>query len=194
MTSFLRFFLTWWGALVLGALDSTPFFFVPFGTDALVVYLAARDRSLFWLYPVLTTAGSIAGTVLTYTIGVTIGDTGLVRFVPQHRLERLRTRVKDIGAIAMGISAALPPPFPMTAFVLTCGALKVSRARFLTVVAVARLVRFGVEATLARRYGRSVVRLLESDAAQRIILGLVVVSIAGTVLTIVRVWRSTRAR
>lgn len=142
----------------------------------------------------LTTAGSIAGTVLTYTIGVTIGDTGLVRFVPQRRLERLRMRVKDIGAIAMGISAALPPPFPMTAFVLTCGALKVSRARFLTVVASARLVRFGVEATLARRYGPSVVRLLESDAAQRIILGLVVVSIAGTVLTIVRVWRSTRAR
>jgi membrane protein YqaA with SNARE-associated domain len=132
--------------------------------------------------------------VLTYKIGVTIGDTGLVRFVPQHRLERLRKRVKDIGAIAMGISAALPPPFPMTAFVLTCGALKVNRARFVTVVAVARLVRFGVEATLARRYGRSVVRLLESDAAKRIILGLVVVSIAGTVLTIVRVWRGTRAR
>ena len=114
--------------------------------------------------------------------------------MPQHRLERLRKRVKDIGAIPMGISAALPPPFPMTAFVLTCGALKVSRARFLTVVAIARLVRFGAEATLARRYGPSVVRLLESDAAQRILLGLVVVSVAGTVITIVRVWRSTRAR
>jgi hypothetical protein len=36
------------------------------------------------------------------------------------------------------------------------------------------------------------VRLLESDTAQRVIIGLVVVSIAGTTLTIVRVWRSTR--
>jgi membrane protein DedA with SNARE-associated domain len=100
--------------------------------------------------------------------------------------------VKDIGAIAMGIWAGLPPPFPMTAFVLTCGALKVSRARFFTIFAIARLIRFGVEATLARRYGPSVVRLLESDTAQQIIIGLVVVSIAGTVLTIVRVWKSTR--
>lgn len=132
--------------------------------------------------------------MLTYAIGVKIGDTGLVRFVPPHRLERLRKRVKDVGAIAMGISAALPPPFPMTAFVLTCGALKVSRARFLTVVAIARLIRFGAEATLARRYGPSVVRLLESDAAQRVIVGLVIVSITGTVFTIVRVWRSTRRR
>ena len=149
---------------------------------------------MFWLYPLLTTAGSIAGTLLTYAIGVKIGDAGLARFVPQHRLERLRKRVKDVGAIAMGISAALPPPFPMTAFVLTCGALKVNRARFLVIVAVARVIRFGAEAVLARRYGASVVRLLESDTAQRVIIALVAVSIAGTVLTIVRVWRSTRAR
>jgi membrane protein YqaA with SNARE-associated domain len=130
--------------------------------------------------------------VLTYAIGVKIGDTGLVRFVPEHRLDRLRKRVKDIGAVAMGVSAGLPPPFPMTAFVLTCGALKVNRVRFLTVVAIARLIRFGAEAALASRYGPSVVRLLESDTAQRVIIGLVVVSIAGTTLTIVRVWRSTR--
>jgi len=59
--SLFRFFLTWWGALILGALDSSLFFFVPFGTDAVVVYLCARRPSLFWLYPLLTTAGSIAG-------------------------------------------------------------------------------------------------------------------------------------
>jgi hypothetical protein len=43
--SFFRFFLTWWGALILGALDSSPFFFVPFGTDAVVIHLCARDPS-----------------------------------------------------------------------------------------------------------------------------------------------------
>jgi hypothetical protein len=62
------------------------------------------------------------------------------------------------------------------------------------VVAIARLIRFGAEATLAQRYGPSVVRLLESDAAQRVIVGLVIISITGTVFTIVRVWRSTRRR
>ena len=189
---FFRFFLTWWGAFILGALDSSPFFFVPFGTDAVVIYLCARNRSLFWLYPLLTAAGSVVGAALAYALGVKIGDAGLGRFVAARRLARLRTRVKGIGAFALGFAAALPPPFPLTAFVLTSGALKVGRTRFLLVFGSARVIRFGVEALLARRYGASVIHLLESTAAERIAIGLVLVSILGTVLTIARVWRGTR--
>ena len=185
-------FLTWWGALLLGALDSSLFVFVPFGTDAVVVYLCARNPSLFWLYPLLTTAGSVAGAAGTYLIGVKIGDAGLSQLVAKGRLERLRNRVKDIGGFAMGLSAILPPPFPLTAFVLTSGALKVGLARFLLVFAVARLIRFGVEAALARRYGASLLRLLESPVAQQIVIGLVIVSILGTVVAIVQAWRGTR--
>ena len=190
--SLFRFFLTWWGAFLLGALDSSPFFFVPFGTDAVVVYLSARNRSLFWLYPLLTAAGSVVGATLAYGMGAKIGDAGLGRFVPARRLERLRSRVKRIGAFALGLTALLPPPFPMTPFVLTSGALKVGRTRFLLVFGAARVVRFGVEALLARRYGTSVIQLLESPIAERIAIGMVIVSILGTVLTIARVWRSTR--
>src|SRR5262245_60542787 len=100
--SLFRFFLTWWGAFILGALDSSVFFFAPFGNDAVVVYLCARNPSLFWLYPLTTTAGSVVGAALTYALGVKIGDAGLSRFVPERRLERLRRRVKDIGAFALG--------------------------------------------------------------------------------------------
>jgi membrane protein YqaA with SNARE-associated domain len=190
--SFFNNFLTWWGAILLGALDSSLFVFVPFGTDAVVVYLCARNPSSFWLYPLLTTAGSVAGAAGTYLLGVKIGDAGLSQLVAKGRLERLRRRVKDIGAFAMGLSAILPPPFPLTAFVLTSGALKVGMTRFLLVFAVARLIRFGVEAALARRYGASVLRLLESPVAQQIVIGLVIVSILGTVVAIVQAWRGTR--
>jgi len=186
-------FLTWWGALLLGALDSSLFVFVPFGTDAVVVYLCARNPSLFWVYPLLITAGSVVGAAGTYLIGVKIGDAGLSRFVARRRLERLRNRVKDIGGFAMGLSAILPPPFPLTAFVLTSGALKVGLARFLLVFAVARLVRFGTEAVLAHRFGTSLLRMLESEPAQRVAIGLIVISIVGTAITIVRVWRSSRS-
>jgi membrane protein YqaA with SNARE-associated domain len=190
--SLFRFFLTWWGAFLLGALDSSPFFFVPFGTDAVVIYLCARNRSLFWLYPLLTAAGSVVGATFAYAMGAKIGDAGLGRFVPARRLERLRTRVKRIGGFALGLTALLPPPFPMTPFVLTSGALKVGRRRFLLVFGTARVVRFGVEALLARRYGTSVIHLLESPVAERIAIGMVIVSILGTVLTIARVWHGTR--
>ncbi len=186
-----RFFLTWWGLILLGALDASMFVFIPFGTDAVVIYMSARNRDWFWVYPLLVTAGSIAGAAVTYAIGAKIGDEGLGRFVSARHLERFRSRMRDIGPLTMGLSAALPPPFPLTALVLTSGALKVPLGRFLAVFAVARLLRFGISALLARRFGTSLLRILESDPVQRIAIGLVVVAIAGTVATIVRVWRSS---
>ena len=187
----LRFFLTWWGLIILGALDASLFVFLPFGTDAVVIYMCARDRELFWLYPLLTTAGSIVGAAVTYRIGVKIGDDGLARFVSKKQLERLRQRMKNIGAVTMGLSAVLPPPFPLTAFILTSGALKIPMERFLLIFAVARLFRFGTEAVLARRFGTSLLRMFESEPVQRIAIGLVIVAIAGTAITILRVWRTS---
>jgi membrane protein YqaA with SNARE-associated domain len=187
-----RFFLTWWGLILLGALDASMFVFIPFGTDAVVIYLSARNRELFWLYPLLVTAGSVAGAAVTYAIGARIGDEGLGRFVQAHHLERFRTRLQDLGPLAIGLSAALPPPFPLTAVILTSGAVKVPLARFLTVFAAARLVRFGLGALLARQFGPSIVRVFESEPAKWIAVGLVVVAIAGTALTIVRLWRASR--
>jgi membrane protein YqaA with SNARE-associated domain len=188
----IRFFLTWWGVVILGALDASLFVFIPFGTDAAVIYLCARDRELFWLYPLLITAGSLAGAAITFSIGVKIGDKGLSRFVPARRLTRLQARMEKIGAFTTGLSAILPPPFPLTAFILTSGALQVPMARFLLVFGIARLFRFGIEALLARRFGTSLLRILESEPAQQIAIGLVIVSILGTAIAIVRVWRSSR--
>jgi membrane protein DedA with SNARE-associated domain len=74
---------------------------------------------------------------------------------------------------------------------LTSGALKVPVSRFLMIFALARLLRFGVEAVLAQRFGTSLLRIFESEPVQRIAIGLVVVAIAGTVLAILRVWRSS---
>jgi len=186
-----RFFLTWWGLIILGALDASLFVFMPLGTDAVVIYMCARDRELFWLFPLLTTAGSIGGAAVTYQIGAKIGDDGLARFVAKRPLERLRQRMKDIGAVTTGLSALLPPPFPLTAFILTSGALKVPMARFLLIFATARLVRFGTEAVLARRFGTSLLQILESEPVQRVAIGLVIIALVGTAVTIVRVWRSS---
>jgi membrane protein YqaA with SNARE-associated domain len=186
-----RFFLTWWGLILLGALDASLFVFIPFGTDAVVIYMCARNREWFWLYPLLTTAGSIVGAAVTYAIGAKLSDEGLARFVPSRQLERFRKRMKRIGPLTLGLSAVLPPPFPMTAFILTSGALKVPVARFLVVFAVGRLLRFGIEALLARRFGTSLLRMFESEPMQRIAIVLVAIAIAGTAVAILRIWRSS---
>jgi membrane protein YqaA with SNARE-associated domain len=187
-----RFFLTWWGAYVLGALDASMVFFLPFGIDALVIYLSARNDMLFWIYPLLATAGSVTGAAMTYWIGHKGGELGLERLIARGRLERFRMRVQKGGAVAMAVPALLPPPFPLTPFVLTCGALKANRWIFFPTFAAMRLIRFGSEAALARIYGRGVLRLLESDAFQRVIVGFIIVAVLGTILSAVVLWRNTR--
>ena len=187
-----HFFLTWWGAYVLGALDASMVFFLPFGIDAVVIYLSARNGMFFWIFPLLATAGSVTGAAVTYWIGYKGGELGLERLIPSGRLARFRKRVQKGGAFALAIPALLPPPFPLTPFVLTCGALKTNRWIFFPTFAAMRLIRFGSEAVLARIYGRGVLRLLESDAFQRVIIGFVIVAVLGTILSAVMLWRSTR--
>jgi membrane protein YqaA with SNARE-associated domain len=190
--SLFRFFLTWWGALLMGALDSSLLFFLPFGIDALVIYLAAKQPSLFWLYPILATIGSVIGASVTFWIGIKAGDAGLERLLPANRLDRMRKRLRRPGAVATALPALLPPPFPMTPFILTAGALAVDARRFLIAFAAARLLRFGVEAILARLYGRGVLRFLESDAMQIGVIVFIVIAVLGTIASAAMLWRNTR--
>src|SRR3954467_8116198 len=172
-------FLSWWGAYLLAALDATMVFFLPFGVDALVIYLAARNGMWFWLYPLLATAGSVTGAAVTFWVGRKLGEMGLARLVPDRQLARLKRRVQKRGAFAMAFAALLPPPFPLTPFVLTCGALEVDRWMFFSTFAVMRLIRFGSEAALARVYGRGVLRMLESQQFQMVVIGFIVVAVIG---------------
>jgi membrane protein YqaA with SNARE-associated domain len=189
--SIFGFFLSWWGAFLMAALDTSMLFFLPFGIDALVIFLAARSPELFWIYPLLATAGSLAGAAVTFWIGRKVGEVGIERLVPARRLERLKCRVNDSGAIALAIPGMLPPPFPLTPFILTCGALDVNRLRFFTTFGTVRLLRFGIEAVLARFYGRGVLAVLTSDAFQTIVTGFVIVAIIGTIVSAILLWRST---
>jgi membrane protein YqaA with SNARE-associated domain len=191
--SIFGFFLTWWGAFLMAALDTSMLFFLPFGVDAVVIFLAASNRELFWVYPLLATAGSLSGAAVTFWIGRKAGEVGVERIVSASRLERLKQKVNERGAVAMALPALLPPPFPLTPFILTCGALDVDRTRFFATFGVVRLLRFGAEAWLARTYGRGVLAILQSETFQIVILGFIVVAVLGTLGSAVMLWRSTHA-
>ena len=186
------FFLTWWGAYLLAALDSTMVFFLPFGVDALVIYLSARSGMFFWIYPLLAAAGSVTGAAVTYWVGRKVGEMGLEHFVPGNRFERFRRRVQKQGAYAMALAALLPPPFPLTPFVLTCGALEIDRWIFFSTFALMRLIRFGGEAALARVYGRGVLRVIESQPFQMVVAGFIIIAVAGTLISAILLWRNVR--
>lgn len=178
------------GVFVLAALDSTLFFSWPFGIDAVVILLAARMHSAAWIVPLLATAGSLTGAALTFWMGIKIGDKGLARYISPRRLERVRSRVRNSGAIALGVLDLVPPPFPFTPFVLAAGALDVHWRLFFGTLLIARLIRFGGEAALAVVYGRSILRWLESDIVQNIVLVCIVLAIGLTAWSLISLFRS----
>jgi membrane protein YqaA with SNARE-associated domain len=179
------------GVVALAFLDSTLFFSLPFGIDAVVIILAARQRQLWWAVPLLATVGSVAGAALTFWMGAKIGEKGLERHVPPKRLEQIQHRLKKSGAIALAALDLIPPPFPFTPFVLAAGALKVKRQLFFIVLAVTRVIRFGLEAALALVYGRRIIAWLDSDIFKYVVFGFIVLAVLLTALSIVRVVRAT---
>jgi membrane protein YqaA with SNARE-associated domain len=186
----LTFFVSPFGVVVLAALDSTVFFYFPLGIDAAIVIVAARLRRSWWIVPLLASFGSVAGAALTFWTGMKVGEKGLDQYVPQKRLDRIRSRIRDSGAIALAVLDLIPPPFPFTAFVLAAGALEVKPSMFFITLTLCRLLRFSLEAALAARYGSHVLSWLESDLIQGIAAFFIVLAIGLTVFSTVRLVRS----
>jgi membrane protein YqaA with SNARE-associated domain len=184
--------MTWWGLWLIAALDSTMLFFLPLAVDIAVIVLASRAHEMFWVYPIIATAGSLCGAAVTYYIGYRIGDPGLERFVSPGRLASIRKKVGSKGAVAIAILDLVPPPFPFTAFILAAGALEVSAYRFFFWLGITRLLRFGAEGVLAFYYGRQIINWFNSDTFEYIATFLFVVAVLGTTLATVQVIRSTR--
>jgi membrane protein YqaA with SNARE-associated domain len=188
------FFLSTGGLFLLAALDSTIFFFFPFGIDAAVIVLTVRHHGFAWAYPVLATAGSVAGTMVTFWMGRKIGEAGLERYVPKRRLASVINSVRKKGATTLALFAVVPPPFPFTAVVLAAGALEVQPLKFLGVAAGVRLARFSAEAMLAAYYGRSVLRWMNSDIVQYVVTGIIVLAVLGSAISLLFALRRRTVR
>jgi membrane protein YqaA with SNARE-associated domain len=181
-------FLSPIGLVLLAMLDSSMLFFMPMAVDTTVVILAARTPRLFFIFPLLATAGSLAGSAVTFWIGSKIGETSVENWVPQRIQETIRCK----GAIALAVPALLPPPFPLTPFVLACGALSVSRSRFFITMGVMRLLRFGTLSLLGRLYGRRILTILQAQAVKTVVGLLFALALTGTAYTIYRLAQKTR--
>ena len=117
---------------------------------------------------------------------------GIDREIGRRLVKRLALSQQPLASTTTAIPALLPPPFPLTPFVLTCGALRVNPWRFFTVFGAMRLVRFGTEAALALVFGRKIMQILRSDTFQLVIVGFIVLAVVGTIISAVLLWRSTR--
>jgi membrane protein YqaA with SNARE-associated domain len=130
---------------------------VPGSTDLLLILLVVH-RANPVLAAVAATVGSILGGYLTWGTGSKGGEAALQRYLPKRFAKRLSGWVERNGTLAVTASALIPPPFPLTPFLLAAGALGVSRRRFLISFSLARTFRYSLVAWLAAVYGRAVTR------------------------------------
>ena len=182
-----------WGLTIIAALDSTLIVVIPLAVDIALIVLTSRSRDLVWLYPIVASLGSLGGAAVTFYIGRRVGEPGLEHFVPKGRMDRIRRRIEDKGAVALAALDLLPPPFPFTACILAAGALEVSPSLFFRTLFLTRLLRFGVEAGLAFFYGRQIIGWLESPTLEYIGIGLFVFAIVATAIGAIQLVRKTHS-
>ena len=134
---------------------------LPGSTDLLLLLLAAHrgttGLTAAWL-AFCAIAGSMLGGYLTWSAGRKGGEVALERYVPKRLLGSVTGWVQKHGAWSVGFAAILPPPVPLTPFLLAAGALKVPRGRFLVFYGIARTLRYSLLAWLGVTYGHHVVR------------------------------------
>jgi membrane protein YqaA with SNARE-associated domain len=131
---------------------------IPGSTDLLLLLFVSHQGNP-WLFALTAIAGSIVGGYTTWHLGRRGGEAALNRWVSARLRARIVSWVRLHPVLAVFLPAVLPPPIPLSPFILASGALGVSRRRFLIVFTTARSLRYGLVAWLAVVYGRHVVRL-----------------------------------
>lgn len=183
------------GLLLLGILDSS-FLFAPLGNDLLVVAMTAHQHSagLMLYYAFMSTVGSVLGCLLVDVLLRRAGEKGLEKHLSKKRLEYVKAKVQKNAAWALVVASIAPPPFPFTPFVMAAAALQYPRWRMAAIVGGARMVRFTTLGVLALLFGRRILRWVQTPAMQWILIGLMVVCVVGSVISVVGWIRRSRTR
>jgi membrane protein YqaA with SNARE-associated domain len=128
---------------------------VPGVTDIMIIVLAAKHTN--WpLLVALATAGSAIGGYLSYQVGHSGGMAFLEKHVPPRIFHRVCDWMEHHAILSVALPAILPPPMPLSPFVLAAGALNMSRRKFLSIFTVSRGLRHAAAAWLGIHYGRQV--------------------------------------
>src|SRR5215469_2419721 len=147
------------GLVLISIVDSS---FVPLPipgvTDLLVILYAANHTNVFLLV-FLATLGSALGGYLSYVLAHAGGMAFLEKHVSPRYLKPVQRWVENHAILSVAIPAILPPPMPLSPFVLVAGAVKMDRRKFMIAFTASRFARHVIAAWLGIRYGRMVLHL-----------------------------------
>jgi len=165
------------GLFLVTLLDSSVLS-LPQVPDLLLVWMVTRQPSLWLVYVVMATAGSVAGCTGMYLLARKGGERVLRKMVSAHRMERARRTFQKWGLLAVLVPSILPPPAPFKVFVLLAGVVQVPLWQFIAAVVLGRGFRYTALALLARWYGQQAMTFLDENL-RPISLGLAAILVLG---------------
>jgi membrane protein YqaA with SNARE-associated domain len=147
------------GLILVSIVDSS---FVPLPvpgiTDIMIIVFAAQHANWFVLV-LFATIGSALGGYFSYQVGHSGGMSFLEKRVPPRIFKRITGWMENHAILSVALPAILPPPMPLSPFVLAAGALNMSRNKFLYTFTISRALRHAIAAWLGIQYGRAVIHL-----------------------------------
>jgi membrane protein YqaA with SNARE-associated domain len=151
------------GILLLSILDSSG---VPVAGvfDALLILIAVERPSVAWLCAALAVAGSTVGNVILFSTAHRGGRRFMNKAAPEGRGARFREWFNRYGMVTVFVPALMPIPMPLKLFVISAGVTGTSLAQFVTVVVVARTLRYFGAAWLGVTLGSQSAGFLKAHA------------------------------
>jgi membrane protein DedA with SNARE-associated domain len=162
---------------------------LPGGPDAVMILLSAKNHALVPLYALAASIGSTIGCAFMYWIARRAGLIALKQIKPARR-ERVENLLGRYDMLAIIVAAILPPPFPFKPFVLSAGVFKLRLPRFVIAVFAGRMVRFTIEGLLAITFQERAGDVIKQHGWKL----LVVVLVTATLIVVINILRSRRAR
>jgi membrane protein YqaA with SNARE-associated domain len=127
-------------------------------TDIMIIVMAAQHQNVILLV-LLATAGSALGGYLSHLVGQRGGMAFIEKRIPARIFKRVCDWMENHAILSVALPAILPPPMPLSPFVLAAGALNMSRKKFMIAFTISRAIRHCIAAWLGIHYGRHIVRL-----------------------------------
>ncbi len=161
---------------------------IPGVTDVLLILYAAGHANPVLLV-LLATIGSALGGLFSHAVGQAGGMAFLEKKVSPRLLKRATDWVEHHSILAIALPAILPPPMPLSPFVLIAGAVHVSRRRFMVAFTTSRLLRHAIAVWLGVRYGAQVLGLWNRFSARWATTVLIVFWSVTLAFTAIGIWK-----
>jgi membrane protein YqaA with SNARE-associated domain len=142
-----------WGVFLLGFIDSLGIP-LPATMDALLIVVAVKAPQRAYFTALMAVLGSTGGSVALF-LAVRHGRRLFLKEEPPPgRRQRFERWFDRYGMLTVFVPAVVPVlPLPLKVFVVSAGALKTPFSKFLTVILLARGIRYFGEAYLGIQLG-----------------------------------------